>query len=454
MTPRPRSDLHPYQASAIDFLVADDVRQLIAMMGSGKTTVALHTIADLKASAALAGPVLVIAPLLIAETVWHAEAAAWEETTELRVVRVLGSPKQRLAALNQPADIYVSNYDNLRWLRDEIAKRSWRFSVLIADELSRLKNPEAQRTVIMLGLAELADRRWTLTGTPRGQQLLDIWGPAQFVSKCTAFPQFYQWRAQNFFAVDPDERIWYPRTGAETATIDRLRPFTHVVSETAVATRPPVVELIHDVPLDAKTAALYQVADIGNATANLAAQTDTILTLSLSRVNEQAVVGKLMQILSGAVYRDGDNWERVHDRRLDALTEIHDGHDRPTLVFVNFRHEIVRIKERFPSAEELRADRIAAWNAGEIEMLLAHPASAGHGVNLQQGSDTLVWFSLPWSAELFQQANARLARQGQQGTVSIHILLSRDRVDEVALRALRGRTADQEALITALQSPA
>jgi SNF2 family DNA or RNA helicase len=174
------------------------------------------------------------------------------------------------------------------------------------------------------------------------------------------------------------------------------------------------------------------------------------------RVHEMATVGKLIQVLSGAVYRDAaeGGWELLHERRLEALEEIHIGHDRPTLVFVTFRHEIARIKERFPAAEELRADRLDAWSRGEIEMLIAHPASAGHGINLQYGSNIAVWFSLPWSAELFQQANARLVRQGQKDTVTIHILLARGRIDEIALRALRGKTAEQDVLIEALRVPA
>ena len=452
---RNRLELHPYQASAIDFLLSGVSRQVIAIMGSGKTTVALHAVVDLQKRGELtAGPVLVIAPLLIAETVWHSEAAAWEATSGLRVERVLGSPKQRLAALDRSADLYISNYDNVRWLAAEIRKRDWRLSALIADESSRLKNPEAQRTITVLSLAEIAERRWTLTGTPRGQQLLDVWAPAMFVTRGHAFPPFYVWRARNFFPVDRYERQWYPRTGAEPATIDLLRPFTFVVDAAALATRPPVVEIAHDIPLEGKALALYQEIDAGNTSVEIAAQATAEPSFRM-RVSEEAIVTKLMQVLSGAIYAGSEgNWERLHDRRLDMLEEIHGSHSQPTLVFVGYRHEFTRIKERFRTAEELTADKIDAWNRGEIEMLLAHPASAGHGVNLQYGSDVAVWFSLPWSAELFQQANARLARQGQRGTVSIHILLSRDRIDEIAYRAVHQKIAEQDALISALQVPA
>jgi SNF2 family DNA or RNA helicase len=444
-----RSDLHPYQRDAIGFLKDAAALQLIAIMGSGKTATALHAVADLKAAGELAGPTLVVAPLLIAETVWQQEATLWEDTAGLKVELVLGSPKQRLATLERAADVYVINYDNLQWLFDQLVRRQWILSVLIADESSKIKNPTARRTQIMMALAKVARRRWTLTGTPRGHQLTDVWAPAQFVTRETTFPPFYQWRATNFFTNDVYERIWHPRYGVEAAVAAQLRPFTHVVDQAALNTRPLVVEIVHDVPLDTKSAAIYAVLDGDGTTDAVAAKAAS----GLLPASEMATVTKLMQVCSGASYNDQGAWERLHDRRLDMLAELHEGHDRPTLVFVTFRHEIERIRAKFPDAYELRPGNIDAWNRGEIEMLLAHPASAGHGVNLQAGSDTIVWFSLPWSAELFAQANARLARQGQRSTVNIHILLCRGRIDEIAYRVVHRRLVEQEQLIEALQEP-
>jgi SNF2 family DNA or RNA helicase len=442
---RPRSELFAYQRDAIAFLLADDGRGMVAIMGAGKTTVAEHAVADLKADGQLNAPALVTAPLLIAETVWQQEAAQWEVTAGLTIELVLGTPKQRLAALDRPADVYVVNYDNLKWLAGEI--RGWTLSVLIADESSKLKNPTAQRTQIMLALGELSQRRWTLTGTPRGNQLVDVWAPAQFVTKGQAFPPFYAWRAANFFTNDIYERYWHPRTGVEAQVAARLREFTHVVDQAALETRPPVVEIVHDVPLNAAGAAVYQRIDGG--------MTQSLALAAGARpisIHEMAVVGKLTQVLSGAVYDDSGRWQHLHDRRLDMLGELHEAHDRPTLVFVNYRHEIERICERFPFARELDAKLIDAWNAGEIEMLVAHPASAGHGVNLQAGSDTIVWFSLPWSAELYAQAIARLARQGQRGTVTVHVMLSQGYIDEITYRVVHQRLHDQERLVMALQT--
>jgi SNF2 family DNA or RNA helicase len=208
-----------------------------------------------------------------------------------------------------------------------------------------------------------------------------------------------------------------------------------------------VVEIEHDIPLPPEAEEIYRGLDEGT-TEELA----KLVAAGLTAPPDIAVVGKLMQVCSGAVYSDDGGWKRLHDRRLDLLAELHAGHDRPTLVFCAFRHEIERIRQRFPFALELQSDLIDAWNRGEIEMLVAHPASAGHGINLQHGSDKLVWFSLPWSAELFQQANARLARQGQTSTVNIHILISAGMIDEIALRVVRNRLRAQDALIEALQT--
>ena len=452
MVARPRSALHRYQTDAIAFFHTGTDRQLVAVMGAGKTAVALHALADMKHAGNLPLPALVVAPLMIASSVWQREAAEWADTAVLKIVHVLGTPRQRLRALQTPgADIFVINFDNVRWLADYVAEHDQRFSVMIIDEASALKNASAQRTQICIELGYRAQQRWALTGTPRSYQLTDVWGPATFCTQGRLFPSFYRWRAANFFSIDPYERHWRPVHGAEDAIIDALRSFTHVVDQVALDTRPAVVEIVHDVPLPPEAAAVYAQFDNGT-TANMRA----LLAAGIQPAHDLAVVGKLMQVLSGAVYT-GDaasSWKLLHGSRLDALAEIHDGHDRPTLVFVTFRHEVERILQRFPAARELRAGRIDAWNRGEIEMLVAHPASAGHGVNLQYGSDTIVWFSLPWSAELYAQANARIARQGQAHTVNVHLLVSPDKIDRIALTVVRRRIAEQDALIEQLRESA
>jgi hypothetical protein len=450
MNVRPRDALHRYQEDASQSLCSDLGRQELCLMGGGKTVIALTAMVDLQSAGLLDSPALCIAPLAVAESTWHIEAAQWEHTRHLRVERVLGTPKQRLAALLRPADVYVSNYDNLRWLVAEIAKQQLRFSVLIADEASNLKNPDAQRTKLMIQLGQQIPRRWALTGTPRNHTLLDVWGPGQFVEQGRAFPPFYPWRDAHFFPTDLYQRHWVAKQASEPAIIARVREFTHVVDREALSTRPPVIEIVHDVLLPADVATLYDELDAGGTTASVA----RLAAAGVPTISEMAIVGRLMQVCSGALYTDttAGAFNRLHERRLDRLGDIHEGHSRPTLVFINFRHEAARIRERFPFARELTPDLLKAWNAGDVEMAYAHPASMGHGINAQGGSNVLCWFSLTWSAELFTQANARLVRQGQTDTVNIHVMLCASRIDEIAHRVVTQRLVEQAQLIEALSA--
>jgi hypothetical protein len=447
----PRSAMHLYQIAAADSLLSGDGRQLVAIMGAGKTIVALTAIADLQVTGAFGdGIIAVVGPLAVVQSVWHREAASWAHTRHLRIERLLGTAKQRQAALDRPADIYAVNYDNVRWFADEIIKRGVPIVLLIADEASCLKTPSAQRTRTMIKLGHRAARRWALTGTPRNHMLLDVWGPAQYLTQEQTFPPFAPWRDAHFFATDIYARHWVPRVGVEPVVTAAIRQFTHVVDQAALNTRPPMVEVIHDIVLPPASVDLYDSLDAGT-TATLAAAA----AAGVASPPEMALVTKLQQVCSGAVYSNaGDGTFAVlHDLRLDALADIHDGHSRPTLVFVQYRHEAARILQRFPFARELTPALIDPWNQGEIEMLVAHPASAGHGINLQHGSDLVVWFGgTGWSAELWTQANARLARQGQtSATVTVHVMLCLGRVDEIAHRIVKQRVREQERLVEALR---
>jgi hypothetical protein len=447
----PRTALHRYQEDAAWKLRTDYGRQTVALMGAGKTIIALTAITDLALSPAEDGVTVVVGPLAVVQTVWHREAAGWEHTKHLRIVKVIGTPLQRRRALETPADIYLINYDTIDWLVKHFPHATHSIALLIADEASCLKTPSAKRTQAMLKLSGLATRRWALTGTPRNHALLDVWGPAQFVTQSLTFPPFVPWRNAHFFPVDPYERQWLPLTGIEPKVVEAVRRFTHVVDAAALDTRPPVVEVVHDVVLPFEVAELYDRIDEGT-TANFAAA----VAAGVSMPHEMTIAGKLMQVCSGAIYHEDGSRKvtHLHEARLDALADIHDGHRKPTLVFVQFRHEMARILERFPFARVFDPDLIDQWNRGDIEMLVAHPASAGHGINLQGGSDTLVWFSVGWSAELWTQAIARLARQGQRGTVTVHTLLSRGRIDEVAYNLVHRRVAAQDALVADLREPA
>lgn len=444
---RTRADLHRYQGPAIEFLCAAKSRFLIAAMGSGKTAIALHALVNLIEAGAVSLPVLVCAPLLVASTVWACEAAAWRDTSSLRVVQLLGTPKQRLTILDRlgEIDVLVVNYDIIDWLLRQAVERDLRFALVIADEASALKSPEARRTKAMLALADRAERRWAMSGTPRGAQLLDLWGPSQFCTAGVAFPPFNAWRNAGFVPIDPYLRHWRPRAGVEALVVDRMALFTKVIGREALALRPPVTEILHNVELPAEAADLYAQLD-GGTTEDLQA----LLANGIEPPREMAVVGKLQQVLSGALYEPDGSWRLIHNARLDVLEALHAGHDRPSLVYVAFRHEIERIQARLPQARELTPDLVEPWNRGEIELLLAHPQAAAHGLNLQHGSNVIIFFSLGWSAERYEQAVARVARQGQRDPVSVHILITEGAIDTIAWQVIRRRIREQIRTVAAI----
>jgi hypothetical protein len=444
---RTRAALHPYQGPAIEFLCVAMSRFLIAAMGSGKTTIALHALIDLITAGAIEGPVLVCAPLLVVSTVWAREAAAWRDTSGLRVVQLLGTPKQRLAILDRlhEIDVLVVNYDIVDWLLREVLERDLRFALVIADEASALKSPEARRTKAMLALAERARRRWAMSGTPRGAQLLDLWGPSQFCAAGVAFPPFNAWRNAGFVPVDPYLRHWVPRAGVEALVVERMKQFTQVIGREALALRPPVTEILHNVALPPEAEELYTQLD-GGTTEDMRG----LVASGIEPPHEMAIVGKLQQVLSGALYEPDGSWRRIHDARLDVLEALHAGHDRPSLVYVAFRHEIERIQARLPQARELTPALVDPWNRGEVEMLIAHPQAAAHGLNLQHGSNVVIFFSLGWSAERYEQAVARVARQGQRDPVTVHILTTDGLIDTVAWAVIQRRIREQACTVDAI----
>jgi SNF2 family DNA or RNA helicase len=317
--------------------------------------------------------------------------------------------------------------------------------VIIADEASALKSPEARRTKAMLALADRAERRWAMSGTPRGAQLLDLWGPSQFCTAGVAFPPFNVWRSVGFVPVDQYLRYWRPRAGVEALVVERMTLFTRVIGREALAQRPPVTEILRDVALPTEAADLYAQLD-GGTTEDLRA----LIAEGIEPPREMGIVGKLQQVLSGALYKPDGSWRLIHDARLDVLEALHAGHDRPTLVYVAFRHEIERIQARLPQARELTPDLVEPWNRGEIELLLAHPQAAAHGLNLQYGSNVIVFFSLGWSAERYEQAVARVARQGQRDPVTVHVLVTDGAIDTIAWQVIQRRIRDQARTVAAI----
>lgn len=394
----------------------------------------------------------------MAEDTWTREAAKWDHLTGLRVVPVLGDQKHRLAALATPGDIYVINRENVQWLVETYGKR-WDFDAIIIDELSSFKSPKAKRWRCLKRVAKLAKIVWGLTGTPAGNGYIDLW-PEMFLidSGERLGHTLGEFRTKWFSPGAHKGNIvyeWKLKPGAKEDIDRRLSDICLSMSKEDWLTLPPVVHNTVTVRMDAKERKLYdqlrrdcvlpllggELADMKNF--DQAIVGGTAATLS----------GKLLQMANGAVYDEDGGVVHIHDRKLDALADIaEEAHGQSLLVFYSYRHDIDRIRERFPQAVEIGgSETITAWNAGEIPMLLCHPASAGHGLNLQQGGHIIVWFGLPWSLELYQQANARLNRMGQGQSVIVHHIVCEGTLDEKVLSALTEKDAVQKGLLDALK---
>lgn len=446
-----------HQQLAGDFLREHNRAALLLDMGLGKTVITLTRLSELFEDFAIE-KALVIAPKRVAEDTWTREAAKWDHLTGLRVVPVLGDQKHRLAALAAPGDIYVINRENVQWLVETFGKR-WDFDAIIIDELSSFKSPKAKRWRCLKRVAKLAKIVWGLTGTPAGNGYIDLWPEMFLIDGGDRLGHTLgEFRTKWFSPGAHKGNIvyeWRLKPGAKEDIDRRLSDICLSMSKEDWLTLPPVVHNTVTVRMDAKERKLYdqlrrdcvlpllggELADMKNF--DQAIVGGTAATLS----------GKLLQMANGAVYDEDGGVVHIHDRKLDALADIaEEAHGQSLLVFYSYRHDIDRIRERFPQAVEIGgSETITAWNAGEIPMLLCHPASAGHGLNLQQGGHIIVWFGLPWSLELYQQANARLNRMGQGQSVIVHHVVCEGTLDEKVLSALTEKDAVQKGLLDALK---
>ena len=446
-----------HQQLAGDFLREHNRAALLLDMGLGKTVITLTRLAELFADFAVE-KALVIAPKRVAEDTWTREAAKWDHLAGLRVVPVLGDQKHRLAALAAPGDIYVINRENVQWLVETCGKH-WDFDAIVIDELSSFKSPKAKRWRCLKRVAKLARIVWGLTGTPAGNGYIDLWPEMFLIDGGERLGHTLgEFRTKWFSPGAHKGNIvyeWRLKPGAKEDIDRRLSDICLSMSKEDWLTLPPVVHNTVTVRMDAKERKLYdqlrrdcvlpllggELADMKNF--DQAIVGGTAATLS----------GMLLQMANGAVYDEDGGVVHIHDRKLDALADIaEEAHGQSLLVFYSYRHDIDRIRERFPQAVEIGgSETIRAWNAGEIPMLLCHPASAGHGLNLQQGGHIIVWFGLPWSLELYQQANARLNRMGQGQSVIVHHVVCEGTLDEKVLSALTEKDAVQKGLLDALK---
>ena len=393
---------------------------------------------------------LVIAPKKVAEATWQAEAAKWDHLKRLTFATALGSVKDRQAAVDAGADVTIINRENVKWLSETLG-RDWPFDMVVADESSSFKNPSSERFKALKRQLTRIRRMVILTGTPAPNGLEDLWAQIYLLDQGERLEKFITHYRARYFDFNPWRHEYRPKAGAFEAVKAKVSDICVSMSAKDYLELPELI--VHDVPVALPPEALAAYTEF-ERTMLLPLHSEDVEITALSAA---ALTGKLLQLCGGCVYDEEGGVHRVHTAKLDALEELLESLNEPALLFYGYRHELDGLlgvaKKLKKCARELRTAADAqAWNKGEVDVLIAHPASCAYGLNLQQGGRHVIWFTLTWSLELYQQANARLHRQGQEKPVIAHRLLVTGGVDEDVARALEGKTETQEALIEALKA--
>ena len=453
----------PYQQFCIDRLTSSEKPEsagLFLDMGLGKTSISLTAIAQLIDDFAI-NKVLVIAPLRVAEDTWTRESAKWDHTRHLRVASVLGDRKKRLKALAEEADLYVINRENVDWLCDpkESGLKKWPFDLVVIDELSSFKNNQSKRWRALKRRVPDDCPIWGLTGTPAPKGYIDLWPQVFLLDRGARLGATLGAFRDKYF--NPGARRghvvfeWRIKPGAKEAIDKRLSDLCISMQGKDWLSLPPITYNRVAVRMDKKERAVYEELKRERV---LTALDGKPLEDAIFGATAASLSGKLLQLSGGAVYDEAGGVQVIHARKLDALAELEEAaQGQSLLVFYSYKHDADRIMEKFPHAVKLDKDAdtvstIKAWNDGEIPMLLCHPASAGHGLNLQGGGHIIVWYGLPWSLELYQQANARLHRMGQEQGVIVHHIVCENTLDDKVLSVLGQREATQDGLLRALKA--
>lgn len=440
---------HAYQAYCIDYLLDHPAAGLFLKPGMGKTSIALTAADRLMYDRFEVFKVLVIAPLRVAEDTWSRESEKWDHLRHLRIRKVLGDAKTRKAALAMDGDVYCINRENVPWLVD-LYGLNWPFDLVIVDELSSFRNPSARRFRALRKVRPLIKFIWGLTGTPRPRSLLDLWAQLYLLDRGKRLGRTMTEYKNRYFT--PGRRNgyviyeWIPRRGAEEEIYSKISDICVSMDARDYLKLPELVVTSRPVPLSQEAREQYE-----------RMERDAVLELAegvIDAGSAAAVNGKLLQIAGGAVYDEDRAVHEIHTAKLDALEDIlEEANGEPVLVAYRYQHERDRVMARFPQAVLLKdSETIAAWNRGEISLLLAHPAGAGHGLNLQDGGHIIVWFGPTYDLELDEQFNDRLFRQGQKETTSIIYLVAEGTVDLDAMASLEAKADGQEAMMKAIKA--
>ena len=446
---------HNYQQYAINRILTDSRLGLFLDMGLGKTVITLTAVNDLRYNQFKVSKCLVIAPKKVCEATWNAEAAKWDHLKHTRIVPVLGTLKKRIMALNTPADIWVINRENTQWLVDYY-RNDWPFDMVILDESSSFKNQKSQRFKALRLVLPRIERLVELTGTPAPNGLEDLWAQIYLLDGGARLGRTMSSYREAFFTQEPSHpgqqyRKYSPQEGADMRIREAISDICVSMKAEDYLELPEYIEDIVPVALDATARKAYKKLERDML---LEYDDQTITAKSAAVLN-----GKLLQLCSGAVYDTAGNPVEIHSCKIEAFLEVVEQlHGEHAVVFYWFQHE----RDRLMAALESSGLRVRVykdereeqdWNAGNIDLLLAHPASCGYGLNLQAGGHHTIWYGYPnWTLELYQQASKRLHRQGQKYPVIAHHLMVQDGMDEVMIQALHEKGDTQETLMQALKA--
>mgnify|MGYP001133615301 CR=1 FL=1 len=440
---------HDYQTYATKFIEEHPVAAVLLDMGLGKSVITLTAIKNLCLDTFEVQKILVIAPLRVARDTWKAELEKWEHLRCIKYSVAVGTEAERKAALQNPANLYIINRENVGWLIEQ-SGLPFDYDMVVIDELSSFKSHQAKRFRSLMKVRPTVKRMVGLTGTPSSNGLMDLWAEFRLLDMGKRLGRFITHYRDEFFR--PDKRngqvifSYKPKDGAEEEIYRRISDITISMKSTDFLQMPECVINEVEVSLSDKEMKMYN-----------GLKKDLVLAIAnkeIDAVNAGALSNKLSQMANGAVYDEDKNYIEIHDRKLDALEDlIEQSNGKPVLVAYWFKHDLERIKKRFTVREIKTSKDIVDWNNGSIPVAVIHPASAGHGLNIQKGGSTLIWFGLTWSLELYLQTNARLWRQGQKSkTVVIHHIITKGTTDERIMKALRTKETTQDALMDAVKA--
>lgn len=439
---------HNYQNYAKNFILAHKVSALFLDCGLGKTITTLTAINELMYDSFEISKVLIIAPLRVAQSTWKEEIEKWDHLNLLRYSIAVGDEKERLKALKQNSDIYIINRENVDWLVTK-SGIDFNFNMLIIDELSSFKSHTSKRFKSLLKIRPYFERVVGLTGTPSSNGLMNLWAEFRILDLGERLGRYITHYRNEYFLPDKRNGVvifsYKPQPHAEERIYRRLADMTISMKSTEYLKMPELILNKLEINLDVEDQTKYKKF-----------KKEMVMTIQekeIDAINAASLSNKLIQLANGSIYDEDKKFYEVHNKKLDKLEEIiESANGKPVLVAYWFKADKERIEKRFKVREIKTADDIKQWNKGMIDLALIHPASAGHGLNLQSGGSTLVWFSLTWSLELYQQTNARLYRQGQKNTVVIHHLITKNTIDEDIMKSLKRKDKTQEALMRAVKA--